>query len=618
MARFTGSIALAGAAALAAGSAFPGIAFAQDGGGDYLVEFGDGKMSVQDARSRGVLLDQDARKFTIAKLDGALSPQVDVSVVGDGYDIRYSFTNQTSSEKPLPDLRVGPILLGDEVRYQDMRRSCEAIETDAQSHKTPGHNYPVNMYSPVWIIRNAEHAAGVSLQYPLLEYRHDVRMYMKYHPNSGGWLVDIKMSANDDSLEHSAMVPAGETWEYTVSVRFTPEADEWVRTLVPYRDYFRAMYGGVQYDRKVTPVNAVGLSMEGELSDENPYGFIRDRIRPDQVGYGPFIDFTLARKGWPEFMVITPTGLYRHNVHMNYPFQFTSQWNKEPMFGSALDPDAGFPKFAAEGRTLGLWWGRAAQVATSWDANTNHTLDPDDPADVAAALAELDLAVQAGAQVIGLDTYGYRAIPTWDSYRWLETMQQRHPHLRFVLEPMPCDIMHTKAAGWLRGFNDEFPVDSLEELNFIKGPHYLADFLLPGHETWAAWRYKGHRLYLGINPTQEMVEADGMRFAEWGYRPMLYTDFELRNFNDLRGGMTAAESWKYTVPPDLQLDDDGGSSGSRSGGRNARGGSSSEGGVVSQGGGTRPTLRSISPEEARGALQRSRKHLAPKTASGNE
>ena len=104
-----------------------------------------------------------------------------------------------------------------------------------------------------------------------------------------------------------------------------------------------------------------------------------------------------------------------------------------------------------------------------------------------------------------------------------------------------------------------------------------------------------------------------MRFSAWGYRPMLYTDFELRDFGDLRGSMTAAESWKYTVPPDLQIDGDDDGSGSRSGGDDggrSAGEGATGGGVVSQGGGTRPTLRSISGEEAQRALKRSRRHLS--------
>lgn len=625
MARLTGNVTLA-ALTLVTGALLPGSVFAQEGDGTdsdspYSVEYADGALTLRESASRDLLLEQSSQKFVISRIEGSLAPEVDVEIVADGYSMHYSFTNSTSSAKPLPDLRVGPILLGDHVTYQDTRHSCEDVQTDAANHRTPGHNYPVNMYSPVWIVRSGEHAAGVSLEYPIMEYKHDVRIYMRYHQRSGGWLVDMRLSSESGALEHSAMVPPGDTWQYTVNVRFTPKSNEWVRTLVPYRDYFRNAYGGVQYQRATNSINAVGLSLGAAQSDENPYGFSREQVRPDHYGFGPFVDYALARGGWPEFMIITPTGLYRHNVHLNYPFKFTSEWMSRPEFETALDPGVGFPKIVSEGKNLGFWWGRSAQVSFDWDDSRSEQLDPSNPAHVEAAFDELDLAVQAGARTIGMDTFGYRAIPLWDSYPWLTTMQQRYPEVKFVLEPMPSDIMHTKAAGWLRGFNDGQPVETEEELNFIKGPHVLADFLLPGHETWAAWRYKGHRLYLDITPTQELVDQDVRRFAEWGYRPMIYTEF------DLTESIPAAESWRYSIPIDLQLppdngSDDGSGGGSGSGAltdagagegqsRGGRTGGSPGGsaGVARRAGAKSPRAVGVSGAEAREALLRARQHL---------
>ncbi|MFG0242784.1 MAG: hypothetical protein ACF8R9_08375 [Phycisphaerales bacterium JB054] len=663
MARRTTSITLTAAFLLAAAGTFPGGALGQtqkrgrgvlsvtpevarqsdankdDGGDGYsrgsseggsysTVYDGDMLRLVSDS-SGEVLIEQRARDFAKARVDGALSPEVDVEITSQGYSIHYSFTNDTSSAKPLPDLRVGPILLDERVTYQDVRHSCEDVQTEADSHRTPGHNYPINMYAPVWIVRDTEHAAGVSLEYPIMDYKHDVRFYLKYHPGSGGWLVDIRLSTETEALQYSASVPAGQTWEYTVNVRFDERSDEWVRTLLPYRDYFRENYGGLQYTREVTPVNAIGLSLGEAISNENPYGFSREDLRPDVHGYGPFVEFALDRKGWPEEMIVTPTGVLRRNVHLNYPFRFTSQWLANDNFETALDPQIGFPRIVNEGRKLGFWWGRSAQVSYAWDDGVGEELDPSYSRHRNEAFKELDLAIQAGATTIGLDTFGYRAIPTWEASPWLDTMRQRYPGVKFVLEPMPADIMHRQAAGWLRGFNDGDPVDSLEELNFIKGPHILADFLLPGHETWAAWRYKGHRKYLDITPTQEMVDDDVERFAQWGYRPMFYTDF------DLTVPGRAAESWNYTIPDDIRLPPDGintdfaldmgggGDSNGPSGGNSSSGQGVKVGakrvtrsgalasGIAGRSGSRKTPVVGVSAKEAAEALARAKQHLKP-------
>ena len=596
--------------------------------GTYSTQY-DGTMLTLTSDATGeLLIEQRARDFAKARVDGALSPEVDIEITAQGYTIHYSFTNNTSSPKPLPDLRVGPIFLNDNVIYQDTRRSCENVYTEAATHKTPGHNYPINMYAPIWIVRNTDHVTGVSLEYPIMDYRHDTRFYLKYHQGTGGWLVDIRLSTESESLVNSASVPPGQTWNYTLNVRLDGRSDEWVRTLTPYRDFFRATYGGVQYARETNPVNAVGLSLQVALSDDNPYGFSREDLRPDRYGFGPFIDYTLDRTDWPEHMIITPSGILRRNVHLNYPFRFTSEWLATENFQTALDPNIGYPRIVNEGRKLGFWWGRAVQVSYAWDDGVGEQLDPNSSRHTSEAFNELDLAIQAGATTIGLDTFGYRAIPTWDASPWLDTMRRRYPHVKFVLEPMPADIMHRQAAGWFRGFNDGQPVDTLEELNFIKGPHILADFLLPGHETWAAWRYKGHRKYLGITPTQQMVTQDVERFAQWGYRPMIYTEF------DLRTDGRAMESWTYTIPVDLQIppddgsnndpaadmgDGDDGTQGSNGTGRGIRAASNgaSKSGVPSRkvssrsGSSGKPNVVGVSGAEAREALRRAKQHLKP-------
>ena len=521
---------------------------------DYQIQNIDNTISVRQRSSNQLLLEEPLQQLAISRVDGSLTPETQIEIVPNGYSIHYSFTNNASSPKPLPDLRVGPILLGDSVTYQDTRHNCQNVDTTAANHKTPGYLYPTNMYSPIWIVRNKNQACGVSLEYPIMQYKHDVKFFMRYHRRSGGWLVDMRISSDNDALLYSAAVPPGQTWQYTVNVRFTPKSDEWVRTLLPYRDFFRSTYGGLQYDRQTCAINATGLSLQQALSDDNPYGFSREKLRPDLYGYGPFVDYVLTRTSWPSQMIINPSGIYHHNIQFNYPFLFTSNWESSPEFETALDPDIGFPRISATGKQLGFWWGRSAQIAYQWDPNQSYPLDPDNTQHQDAAFKELDLAVQAGATVIGMDTFGHRMIPIWEGAKWIDMLKARYPQLHFVLEPMPCDIMHRKAPGWLRGFNDGKRVDSLEELNFIKGPHYLADFLLPGHETWAAWRYKGHRKYLNITPTQEMVDEDVRRFAHWGYRPMIYTEFELTS------KVQAAQSWLETVPEDIQLDPNNNSS----------------------------------------------------------
>lgn len=502
---------------------------------------------------RGIPL-QDARG-----IPNALRAHVEIRPQPTGVDIVYRFRNDTGMARPVSDLRLGVITLGDRVTTQDMRRDSGPMSLSAQNHRVVTMNYPASIYSPVTIVRNDEFAVGVSIQYPIMEYKHDVACQLRSPDGrlgegegGRGWEVAHRLSNTSrepDKLYYSCMVPPGEQRTYVVSLRVTNRPEEWVRTLVPYRDYFRSKYGGVRYTRNVTPINAVPLAQATECSEQNPYGFRDQSRRPDVHGWGPLTSDLRAREDWPSIMLWLPTGCYKNNKELNFPFQFTSRWQATPQLATALDAELGLPSLVASGKQLGLWWGRAFQVARTWDPATNEKLDPDNPEHVEAAFRELDLAVQVGASLIGLDTSGHRQIPIWKSYGWIQRLQQRAPGVTFATEPLSCDIIHTITPTYLRGrVESDVTPRSMAEAYWIRNPHYLADFLLPGHETWGSFAYTAHRTHLNIPVTDSLVESDMERFAYWGYRPVFFTDLPMPD-----GQVNAAESWRRTVPADLQI-----------------------------------------------------------------
>ncbi len=514
---------------------------------NYRVQLMDNTLFLRRRGSQQILIEQSQQQFTVTRDHNTLAPDIHIQIAPGGYSVVYAFSNNTSSPKPLPDLRVGPIYLGNTVTYQDIRHCCNDVNTNASSYKTTSQLYPADMYSPVWIIRNHNQACGISLDYPIMEYKHDAKFILRYNKQQHGWLVDIRLSNHKNDLLYSAAVPPGQTWTYTVNVRFTPKSNEWVRTLLPYREYFLSTYGSLQYTRQVAPVNAASLASNESITNDNPRGFDDQALRPDLVGYSPVVTDVLSRQGWPSYMIATPSGLYYNNTQQNDPFRFASPWTTDTHLNTALDPDVGFPRFPASGKQLGFWWPHAARVVFQWDPDQAYPLEPSNPQHKQAAFHEIDLAVQAGATVIVLGDFDHRTIPIWQAVRWLEILKARYPQLHFVVSPMPCDMMHTKAAGWLQAYNDDHPVSTIDQLNFVKGPHILADFLLPGHETWAGWRYKGHQKYLNMTPDQDLVNNDAARFAKWGYRPMIETDLPLTVH------IQAAPSWRTSIPQDIQL-----------------------------------------------------------------
>src|SRR6185295_4481182 len=85
------------------------------------------------------------------------------------------------------------------------------------------------------------------------------------------------------TVDYGATLKPNEWRRYVVSVRVTTNPAEWIRTLVPYRNYFRWVYGGVRYQRDPNPVWGTMMSDPSWCSASNPLGWLSDR--PDLNGW---------------------------------------------------------------------------------------------------------------------------------------------------------------------------------------------------------------------------------------------------------------------------------------------------------------------------------------------
>lgn len=474
----------------------------------------------------------------------------------DGVDLVYTFTNTGSQPARLGRLLIGKFNLGNNIDYRDFRHVGEPVRVDYNNYAFQAFPYPHGLYSPVWVLQNQDYSIGISLQYPIMEYRHDARLMLGSTPHNAppsdgprGWFLEFRFANLGDEtpmgrLPWPGMIGAGETRTYVVSIRVTRQASAWIRTLTPYRDYFRSMYGGVQYTRDPRPIKPVFMALDHLISADNPSGFENfGNKRPDRYGFRPWTDFVKSTPEWSRVMLWNPTGLYNQNREMNFPFQFASRWESDPHLASAFNEETGLPSLQREGITLGLWWGRSVQVSREWNSAQWEAFDPDNQAHVQAAFAEMDAAVRAGAKEIGLDTFNAAITPIWKLVPWLERMRENYPGVKFSVEPITCDLMHrlgpTFIVGWTTG-----RVQQESDLYKLSTPFYLADLLVPGHESWGAMSYHIHRSN-NYPVTPENIQRDAERLASLGYVPIMFDDPATpRNIR-------AAESWLTTLPADV-------------------------------------------------------------------
>lgn len=542
--------------AVCAGAAWADIPGREPGQPIVSVTYQDGQITMRDLDGTPLIMPRGMPIWEPLST-GGLTPTIVFVEQPAGFDLVYQFRNNYSTPKPLGAININTITLGPTANAPDFRFSGQEREVEIANPPAWTHNYPGLLYSPVAVLHNDRHAIGVSLQYPILEYEHDCSYALRtrggrFAQGEGGqgWQVKWNLSSVQSGqlgLYDGAVLDPGESAEYVVSVRVTRNVQEWIRTLVPYRNYFQSMYGvGPQYPRQRDPVLINVTATVNNITLENPYGF--DFRRADRNGFRAQVEYLLGMEDYRRYMVWAPTGVYRSNF--NYPFQFTSRWAENPvLISSALDIRYGWPRLYIEGRELGLWWGNSGKFASCWNPSELPSFDPENPEHVEAALHELDMAIQAGARSIGLDSFSHKTIRLWDAYPWIQRLRARYPGVKFVMEPKAMDIMHTICAGYFRGYelpDGNGPVDP-KDVHALDSPHYLADFLVPGHETWAVLRWEMYPQFFGRPATIEEMQRDVYDAAEKGYVPFVGSLFDID-----RPRAIASESWLYTVPADLR------------------------------------------------------------------
>lgn len=484
--------------------------------------------TLRDAQTGTVLISPSLREVVN---QSQLSSHSVLSPKRDGFDITITLSNDSDLPRSMGVITVPGIRFPRQVTWRDFRADAKLQTADHANGLWAGfgHLYPVDCYSPVFVVSNGTYTIGASLLYPVLEYKHNVQVQLvsadgiELHGGKN-WKIDFTLIGN---------MPPRTSRVYTLSVRATSRPEEWVRTLTPYRDYFASLYGGVRYTRNPNPI--CGLSpTDPACLDTSPLGFCGPtNYRPDTAGWGPFIGYinSLRDRGHTRMMMWAPSGLFRNNRDQNFPFQFMTHMRDVPMLNSTLPLLRALP---GPNLAMGYWWGRAAHVMTSWDTPHSEVLNPDNPQHVARAMAELDMALDLGATLIGLDALGYAA--PWDAYRWLQTLQAHAPGVTFCTEWARSgpDFMHTLAPTWVNASD-------------MQTPKVLADLLVPGHETWCGVPLSGLRDRLGRQPTLTERVAEVERVAALGLVPVIFDEIQV-NPNTMRG----AESWLSTIPADLR------------------------------------------------------------------
>ncbi|MFI4893795.1 MAG: hypothetical protein ACIAQ0_10235 [Phycisphaerales bacterium JB058] len=535
------------------------------------------QLSTSDASRRGPTITLDGktviepRTMAIAGVkreETSILPEIETVRVGDtGYDLVCVYRNTKSTPQPLARLTIGALTLGPEVQYLNVHRGSTIVDITHKSFTPQAWRYPSEAFSPATVLMNKEVAVGVSLLYPVTEYRHDVLVGVS---NAGGvfrgpdgaegWTVSFDLSQPpynnpNTALAYPAKLKPGEERTYTVAVRTmkrtrlprsVTDQQDWLETLLPYREYFQKQFGGVTYKRNPDAVLACEVANVSAMRTDNPRGFLGDKAtRPDLNGFGPFMNYIRAKEGFRRVMLWAPSGLYNKNREHNYPPQFTLGWDDIPLLRTTYRQLTRLPR---TGIQLGLWWGRATQHASTWDPEKLEPLDLENRDHLRNITQQLSMADRAGSTLIGLDGLNHWLVPAWDQLRLIRAMRRVYPSMTFVAEPMCADFIQVDAPGFMIAYAAKKGARSDRDFHKLKTPHYLADFLMPGHESWAYFRYSEIQRVRPGNISSARVQSDASALAKLGFVPVIVSTVNLSDPDRAR----AARTWETTVPEHLR------------------------------------------------------------------
>lgn len=485
-----------------------------------------------------------------------LRPTITFTPTTNGFDVTYLYVNNTGQRRSLGSIMLGGIRFGREVQTRDF--FYDGKPSTIRHNNGPmflgGGFYPGQYYSPVMIVGEEPYTIGISVQYPVVEYKHEIYMRLEvpggmYIDSGLNWMFRCELCPTGTNYSPDGDIAPGDTRTYVMSVRvFKNHPDEWLRLLIPYREFFRATYGPVDYVRDARPVCGITTTQGSAISESNPYGYVsvypnsglpETAFRPDLSGWTYCANEwkKIQAKGWDRFMVWTPTGLYKENQDLNFPSQFTSQWREMPAVMRTLSSLRQFSESVPE---FGLWWGRSGGVMDGWDRSSFERFDPSRPAHVANRMNEIRLAKEIKVTSIGLDSLV--EMRPWDAYTWVQRLKEELPGVKFVMEPRWCDVMHNLIPMFIVATQDQN-----NRQWEITQPHSLADFLNPGHETWGMIDHNHTRQRLGHMPSTAEMNDVMRHFADMGYVPLDFWGHEVDR------SIRAAESWRTSVPADLQV-----------------------------------------------------------------
>jgi len=492
----------------------------------------DGKSFIASLNGVALRSEYPSQLFYRDQSSGALD--IDYQIVQQpcgGVDIIYTVSNPTNDPQDLPDFEVDGFQqaqTGDwyYLNTKDLG-NLEKIDRLNTNRTFISRDYP-DAYAPVLVTKDDQAGMGSSFIYPMLDYKHRLRVKLQWIDSGqqiNTWRHWYNSEYKQDPLEGGQIVNEqigpNENRTYKIAVRFT-NPRYWLLTLSPYKEFFQSYYGSYNgRPADLRPVYKVNVAnTHADATSENPRRYnLNTNLHDPNIGWTQLIDYFIGPSGaagvlndlgYERLHIWLPSGRYEDNKCCNFPPAFMDFL---PYLADSAAQE--FPRFAADGKELGFWWGRADQVPIPVDANWNeqNTVEPADyhnPEHIAFMTEQLQQALTRGAQNIGLDNF-VRMLP-WDKYQWTLDMVAMAPDVRFAHEGSGGDLFHSKIGNWYYPFRWGRTTQPVPDL--------LSHYLNPQSDIWVQ---QDRDSAVSFQVVQQLVS--------WGFTPILQRDLDVHNLD---------------------------------------------------------------------------------------
>lgn len=495
------------------------------------------KINITDSNNIDILHDKSVNGsgYILQNLGLDVYTQINYTLQSDGIDIYINYyndnPNSTSGYQSLGSIYFNGFSLGKLVDILNCRDGTKFNEFDNNNYNIYNTNllpesigYPNEKFSNVSVIRNSGYTVGIGVMTNVFNKNKEI--YETWTCNGSETNSDwaLKYDFQDNVLSYAGqtgyrqprtLLAYNEGLDVKISIRVSPNNYDWWNTLQPYKEWFNERFGYIRYVRDQRPIVGIVPTQTTFIATGNLLGF-DPKFNINTSGYSVLSNIVKSfhnDRKYDRILLWSLGGLYNDSLSSQYNYPsltispliegstvhnlYPTLYDLEPIIDLSYDiPSMGY--YAGYGTILHNEWNiqpinGAGSIGGVQYSNSVLDVDVDNSLVLYPKLKEIELASDyLKSNTFFLDAYGV-GLPLNQYVSYISLLTSLFPNMKIGAEASPCDAISLYGPSYL--FHPNSSINA--KTNWTYGPHILAEYLMPGHETCLFGTYDGFRYKFG-------------------------------------------------------------------------------------------------------------------------